>query len=278
MPAAQKSAVETVRSLAVVAGGGVLPLQLIEACEARGIDVFIVGLKSYVDETILAGRAHVLIDLRKAAKAFDIVKRRGIKDLVLIGAVRRPPLLRLFPDWRTFRFIMKALRRPRGDHGLLSSLRELLEEEGFTLHGAQAFLNGILMPDGLLTKTAPDETALSDLALGLQLSQDIGRQDIGQAVIVAKNVCVGIEDVAGTDMLIKKCGRHARGGVLVKTCKPQQDMTLDLPTIGPRTIENAVEAGLAGIAVQASASLIVEKDECIRLANDAGIFIIGVSL
>ncbi len=90
---------------------------------------------------------------------------------------------------------------------------------------------------------------------------------------------LGLEAIEGTDELIKRCSAYKRkgnGGVLVKLRKPQQDMRIDLPTIGTRTIENAKASGLNGLAVHAGNTLIVDEAEVIRAADKAGLFIIGI--
>jgi hypothetical protein len=109
----------------------------------------------------------------------------------------------------------------------------------------------------------------------------MGSLDIGQAVIVQEGIVLGVEAVEGTDELINRCAglkRQGRGGVLVKTSKPRQDENFDLPTIGPNTVSLCAEAGLAGIAVQAHYSLLIDPQEIADIANKRGMFVMGIDL
>ena len=103
--------------------------------------------------------------------------------------------------------------------------------------------------------------------------------DVGQSVVVQQGLVLGVEGIEGTDKLIERCGTYQRkgtGGVLVKLRKPQQDMRIDLPTIGTKTIENMHNAGLRGVAVHAGNALIVNEKEVIDLADKYKMFIVGI--
>jgi DUF1009 family protein len=147
---------------------------------------------------------------------------------------------------------------------------------GFRLHGVHKFLPELLMPEGLVAGALPTQSQQKDIQIGLEASQDLGRQDIGQAVLVKNGKIIGREDKNGTSALIKRHGEE--GALLVKTCKPQQDTDLDLPTIGPNTVELCRDKKMAGIIGQAQHTLLVEREQVKSLANEAGLFVMGVTL
>jgi DUF1009 family protein len=145
--------------------------------------------------------------------------------------------------------------------------------------GIHEVMPDLLVKEGLLTKHKPDKQALADIKRGAEVAFELGCLDVGQSVIVQQGLVLGVEGIEGTDELIKRCGTYQRkgdGGVLVKLRKPQQDMRIDLPTIGTRTIENLHAAGMRGIAVHAGNALIVNEPEVIALANKYGMFIKGI--
>ncbi len=260
--------------IAIIAGGGSLPEQLARACEAKGMEVFIIAFKGQTDPELYEPRMHLLTSLSKAGKIVNALKEKGFSDLVFIGSIRRPNFMAMIPDAYTAKFLIKVgFASKLGDDGLLKSMRSQLESDGFRFHGAQDFLDGLFISPGALGKHAPPEADLKDIEYGFQASQDLGRQDIGQAVIVDQGKTIGREDREGTNALIARCS----GGILVKTCKPQQDKQLDLPTIGPETVKAAIASDLRGIAVQAGEVFVVDKDQVIRLADEAGLFIYGIS-
>ncbi|MCK5556178.1 MAG: LpxI family protein, partial [Alphaproteobacteria bacterium] len=153
-----------------------------------------------------------------------------------------------------------------------------LEKEGFRLVGAHEIEPRLITPEGILTKKAPSPENKTDIEYGIKVVKALGRLDVGQAAVVQQGIVLGVEAAEGTDALLERCvglRRKGRGGVLVKTCKPQQDTRIDLPTIGLRTIRYAWEAGLEGVAVEAGASLLLDRDEAISAANKLGFFIEG---
>lgn len=264
-----------VEKLGIVAGGGILPRALYERCKDLGVQTHIVGLKHYCDDSDLP---NIIIPIGSAGKIFKAFHAQAITDLVLIGKLGRPKLRDLKPDIKTLSFFAKLGRKAfngeLGDDGLLKALRDLLEHDGFALHGVHKFLPELLAGEGVHTNAKPTQDQLRDIELGIQASQELGREDKGQSVIVYNGNVIGREDEQGTDALM----RAASQGVLVKTCKPQQDRDLDMPTIGPNTIKIAAHQGLSGIAIQAGETIIAEREQVIALANEMGLFLIGVKL
>lgn len=264
--------------LGIIAGGGDVPQKLIYACDRANIEIFIVGFEGHTNPDIMEGREHLWARLGGAGAVIKTLKSHEIEDLVLIGSIRRPSLSELKPDLKTAAFFAKIGLKGLGDQDLLSHLRDFLEGEGFALHGVHKFMQELLTPEGVMGKQKPGKDDHADIAHGLKISQEIGRLDIGQSVIVQEGIVLGVEGAEGTDELIQRCKhlkRQGRGGVLVKTCKPQQDRDLDLPTIGPDTIEQAAFAELSGIVIHAGASLILDQEAVIEAADKHKIFIMG---
>jgi DUF1009 family protein len=264
--------------LGIIAGSGALPGNVIEYCKRTGRDCFVLAFEGETDPTILDGIAHVWTRLGAAADNFRWLKDADVGEIVLAGGLRRPTLASLRPDWRAAKFFARVGLRALGDDGLLSAVIKELEGEGFTLIGVETLLTEALAGEGLYGACRPDEQAEIDLAYGFRVVAALGALDIGQAVVVQQGVVLGVEAAEGTDALIRRCGglrRAGPGGVLVKAKKPEQERRADLPTIGPRTVELAHEAGLRGIAVEAGASLIVDRDRVVALADQCHLFVIG---
>jgi DUF1009 family protein len=260
--------------LGIVAGGGKLPQKLVEFCDSQKIETFLIGFENQTDPTLLEGRTHEMTRLGAAGQIITILRDHQYIDLVLIGSIKRPKLSELRPDLRTASFFAKLGLRVLGDDGLLKAIRAELEEEGFIIHGIHELMPELLMPQGVLTTVAPTPTQKDDIALGLKASKKIGKDDIGQSVVVLNNEVIGVEDDNGTNDLIRRAAKEA--AILVKSCKPQQDRKLDMPTIGPDTIKLCASLGYAGIAAEAGDVLVVDRDHMVSLANDAGLFILGV--
>jgi len=143
-----------------------------------------------------------------------------------------------------------------------------------------SLLDGLMARPGQYGAHAPDDQARSDLERGLEIARAMGAMDVGQAVVVQQGMVLGVEAIEGTDALVKRCGelkREGPGGVLVKIKKPGQDRRADLPTVGVETAAAAAAAGLRGIAFEAGGTLVMDEVEMVREADDAGLFLIGIS-
>lgn len=270
--------------LGIIAGMGELPRALIEACEATGREFYILAVEDACEEetVIRAHGQYSWIRLGAIGKALDLLKKQGVAELVMAGRVTRPKISALRPDLKTTKLLAKlGSNLLTGDNKLLSGIVEFLEEEGFKVVGAEQIVRDIITPEGLIGSIYPDKRAQADIEVGARIATDIGKMDIGQAVVIQNLQVLGIEAVEGTDALIKRCAllkNEEKGGVLVKVKKPQQEGRVDLPTIGLETIDQVAEAGFSGIALQAGASLILNRREVSRRADQLGIFIIGFSI
>jgi DUF1009 family protein len=138
-------------------------------------------------------------------------------------------------------------------------------------------LEGILAEEGPLTSRRPSRKEWDDIRYGWEVAHDIGRLDIGQCVVIKDRVVVAVEAVEGTDAAIKRGGELAKdGAVVVKRCKPQQDLRFDLPAIGPRTIDVMASVNAAVLAVEAGRTVILDRDLVIQQAQACGIAVVGL--
>jgi DUF1009 family protein len=266
--------------LAVLAGRGPLPAQVVAAARAAGRDVFVLAIEGETEPALVQNLPHRWVPLGAVGQAIDALHAAKVDEVVLIGAVHRPALTSLRLDRRGMQLLARLGLRRVGDDGLLRLLVEELEREGFRVVGADTLIDDALAPEGALTTLAPDAEALHDIALGVEVASRLGELDVGQAAVVQQGLVVGVEASEGTDALLTRCAglrRAGRGAILVKLKKPGQERRADLPTIGPETNRLAAETGIAGIAVQAGHGQIVERARVVEQADRAGLFLVGVA-
>ncbi len=268
------------RKLGIIAGGGSIPKKLIEFCKKNKRDYFVLAIEGNADKNLIDDSVpHQWIRIGQAGTGFKRFHDEKVQDVIMIGTIRRPGFFDLMPDLRTTAFFAKIGMKSLGDDGILRALVKEIESEGMAVKGVHEVLPEILVKKGVLGRHKPDKQAEADIRRGIEVALELGKLDVGQAVIVQQGLVLGVEGIEGTDELIRRCGDYRRkgeGGVLVKLRKPQQDMRIDLPTIGPRSVTRAKESGLRGIALHAGNGLIVDEDEVIRLADKEGLFVIGV--
>ncbi len=270
--------------LAVLAGGGPLPAEVVGAARAAGREVFVLAFEGETDPTVVEDVPHQWVALGAVGGALRALHAAEAEDVVMIGPVRRPSLATMKLDWRGLQVLTRlglglGLGAGFGDDRLFKAIVGELEGEGFRVIGADEVVDQLLAPEALLTQAAPDPAAARDIAHGIEVAMRLGELDVGQAVVVQQGLVLGVEAVEGTDQLLARCAslrRDGPGGVLVKLKKPKQERRADLPTIGPGTVRAAAAAGLAGIAVHAGNCLIIERACVVEAADRVGLFVIGV--
>lgn len=266
--------------LALIAGEGDLPRLIAEDRALRGLDLLVVRFEG---TRAPWAEAHDVLDLpfEKPGRLFAALERRGCSAVCFAGAMVRPRLDPLRFDLTALRLAPKVLALLRqGDDAMLRGLAAIFEARGWRVVAAHDQLSGLLAEAGAMGARAPSERDLADAGRAAGIVDALGAADVGQAAVVADGVCLGVEAVAGTDALLAQVAAlpaelRGAGGVLVKAPKPGQDWRLDLPAIGPRTVEAAAQAGLSGICVAAGGVLVLGRAETAAAADAAGLALWG---
>lgn len=272
--------------LAIVAGSGQLPLYVANAAREMGEDPFIVRLR---DDSRFdwSGFDNAVISVGDVAGLGRLLRDNRVDRVVLSGAVARRP------EWREIRpTVAILLKLPSivktllsgGDDAVLQMVIKIIGTLGAKVIGAHEIAPGLLATTGAFGTQKPAEDDLKDISRAAEAALALGKLDVGQGAVSVGGRIVALEGVEGTDaMLLRVAALRAEGrisprrrGVLVKLCKPQQDVRADLPTIGIETVENAQKAGLAGIAVEAGRALVLDRDAMLKAADQAGIFVCGI--
>ncbi len=272
--------------VAIICGGGGLPLRVAEAAARRGRKVVLIGIRGAADPAI-ARFPHVWIKIGQGGGVRRAVVEHGCGELCMIGNLTRPNLASLGLDWESLRMGARIARLfVGGDDRLLSGVARIFEETcGVKVVGAHEIAPEILAPEGAMGRHTARSRDLADIRTGLAVLRALGPYDVGQAAVVGEQRVWGIEAAEGTDGLLERIADLRRTGrirvpegvgVLVKAPKPNQDLRVDLPAIGPRTVEVAARAGLAGLAVQADATLVAEPENLVAAADRAKLFVFGI--
>jgi DUF1009 family protein len=273
--------------VAIVCGGGSLPVTVADALRKQGRGVVLFPLHGWADPALVARYPHHWIHVGQLGRFFRLARSEGCRDLILIGTLVRPPIRQLRLDLETLRVMTRIIRAYRGgDDHLLTGIGRILEDYGFRLVGAHEVAPQILAAAGCLGRHAPSPRDKADITRALALLAAIGPFDVGQAVVVANGQVLAVEAAEGTDHMLAHLAEMRRGGrirsglgvgVLVKAPKPSQDRRFDLPTIGPSTVRHVAAAGLAGIAVAAGEVIVAQPAEVVALADKANLFVVGVT-
>lgn len=271
--------------LSIIAGGGEIPLAVVRAAVSTGRPVHVFGISGAADRAI-EEFPHSWINFGHIGKILSVSRAENCHQMVIVGAVKRP-------NFRDLRLDFGALvNLPSlfgwtvgGDNSILTGIIGFFESKGFTVVGAHEIAPELIAGQEIFTRRNPGKTDKLDIALGLRVINALGALDVGQAAVVAHQYVLAVEAAEGTDQMLERCkslnkwggtSNRKRSGVLIKCAKPGQERRIDLPTVGPDTVMRAAESGLAGIAIAANDVLIVNREEFIKSANDAGVFVVGI--
>ncbi|MFL5298267.1 MAG: UDP-2,3-diacylglucosamine diphosphatase [Phenylobacterium sp.] len=273
------------QKLGLIAGGGGLPVEIAEHCARSGRPLFVIRLKGFAGAG-LEPYAGAEIGLAELGKCFKALKRAGCRAICLAGQVNRPDFAALLPDLRGLAALPGAISAARkGDDALLRFLIGEFEKEGFAVEGAHQVMDDLGLPAGPLGRVDAGAKSRADIAKALEVARAVGRLDVGQAAVVCRGHVLAVEAAEGTDAMLARVaelpealrGRpDAPEGVLAKAPKPIQETRVDLPTIGPATIQAVARAGLAGIVGEAGRLLVLEREAVVALADELGVFVVGV--
>lgn len=273
--------------IGILAGGGSLPREIADSVAARGVALHIVAIEGEADADF--GPYPVTrVNWGEIGRIVKTFKDTGVTDLVIIGSVKRPDLGAIKPDVGFFKALVTVLGLvlAGGDDKVLRGVIAFFERSGFRVVGPAQIAPELVIPPGNFTRGPVPATLLVDAQRGFEIIALLGRFDIGQAAVVADGRIEAIEAAEGTDQMLARlavmrrdAGLSGRAhGVLVKRTKPTQEDRIDLPAIGPATVLRAVEAGLAGVAVEAGRALLANRAELLERAQASGVAIVGVEI
>ncbi|VXB49823.1 LpxI family protein [Brevundimonas sp. G8] len=270
--------------LGLIAGGGDLPAAVAARCDAEGRPVFLIRLAGFADPHLIRwpGAEFGMAQIGAILKA---LKTEGCTTVCLAGIVNRPDFKTLKPDFKGATLLPGIVAAAtKGDDALLRKILSVFEAEGFAVEGADDVLGGEILAAGALGAVSPTPEQLADLKKALHIAEKSGELDIGQGAVVCDGLVLAVEAQEGTDaMLSRVAGLPAdlrgstgdRKGALGKAPKPIQDLRVDMPVIGPRTVEMAAAAGLAGIGGVAGHLILIDRAAIIAASDRLGLFVWG---
>lgn len=265
-------------NIGLIAGKGQFPLLFAQAARQQGATVIAVAHRGETDPA-LESLVHELhwIHVGQLGKIIRIFKAAGVRRAVMAGGISRGRLFREFrPDLRALSVVRRA--GAGKDDRLLRAVADEMAGEGITIAPSTLFLDNLLAASGKLSRRAPDRDELKDIELGFKVAKELGRLDIGQCVVVRRQVVVALETIEGTDETIRRGGLLAGpGSVVVKVSKPGQDLRFDVPAVGLDTLQTMQEVKAAVLAIEAGKTLIFDRDQMLEIASRAKIAVWGLA-
>jgi len=264
------------RVVGLIAGNGQFPILFARSARRSGAKVVAIAHHGETDPALQAEVDELVwVYIGQLGHSADLLRERGVSEAAMVGGIGKLKAFRnARPDLRTLK--MAAKLRHFNDDNLLKGIAELFEKEGVRIIPSTEFLQEVLAPSGPMTRERPSEEEESDVRLGREVAEAIGRADVGQTVVVHRGHVVAVEAAEGTDACIRRAAELAGPGiVVVKRCKPQQDRRFDLPAVGPRTIETLASVKGRVLAVDAGRTVVIDGERLVKLADEAGIAVVA---
>ena len=265
----------------MLAGSGMMPTEIIRYCAAQQKEIFVMGLEPFASEANIGEVPHGFARMGEVGKILKAFQKNGVQDIVLAGGIKRPSFKELIPDWEGMKIVTRLALKKMSDDNLFRAVINEIEGYGFKVLGIEEVVPEMLFSEGLYGKTKPSSEDRDDIERGVVVAKALGAVDVGQAVVVQEGMVLAVEAIEGTDMMLSRAAavkKEGKAPVMVKVLKPGQDLRVDLPAIGLQTIEQLKKYGIKGIAVEAGGILLIEREQVIKMADEAGIFILGLKL
>jgi UDP-2,3-diacylglucosamine hydrolase len=267
-----------VKRIGLIAGNGRFPIIFAENARKNGVKVIAIGINEETSKDLekVVDKIYWL-GVGELERLLVILKEENIRSIVMAGQVKHKLLFdsNIKID-KKMEFLLGSLKNKKTD-SILGALAKLLWLRGIKVLSSITFLSDCLASKGVLTKTIPSEKILKDIDFGRLIAKTIAGLDIGQSIVVKDKVVLAVESIEGTDETIRRAERYGKEGIVViKVTKPRQNMRFDVPVIGPDTIKLLKEVKAACLAIEAKKTLIIDKLETLRLAEEAGIVIIAI--
>lgn len=261
----------------LIAGNGRFPLLALENARRLGHEVVVLAIEEEASPAVepLAAKCHWL-SLGQLSRLIDILKEEGIREVVMAGQVKHAKIFSsIRPDWRLVKLL--ASLPSRNTDGLIGGIAQVLADEGIQLRDSTALLKPLLADRGAMTRRQPDAREEADIAYGRRVAAALAGFDVGQSVAICERACVALEAMEGTDAMLRRAAGLVNGRplTLVKVASRRRHLLFDVPVAGLDTIGVMRETGATVMAVDAGRTLLLDREELLARANDAGIAVVG---
>ncbi len=263
--------------IAMIAGNGVYPETFAAAARRAGVKRLVAA--AFINETKpeLAQKVEAIEWFRvgQLSKMIAFFKKHGVHHAVMVGQIAPSNLFDLRPDMRLL-FMLARLKK-RNAETLFGAIADELKKDGIELLPATTFLEDDMPGAGHVSGPNPKPRRWDDARYGFDIAKAASKLDIGQTVVVKNGTVLAVEAFEGTNEAVKRGGRLGKGrATMVKVSKPNQDMRFDVPVVGPATITAAAEAGVDVIVVEAGKTLLLDKENVLRLCDSEKVSLLAL--
>ena len=272
--------VKEAQRFGLIAGNGRFPLLALETARREGHQVVVVAIENEAAPDIASFSSSPVhwINIGQLGKLIDVFQREGVRQVMMTGQVKHVSLFSgIKPDWRLLK-VLTSLKE-KNTAALIGGVQAAMREEGLELVDSTMLLKPLLATKGVLTRRKPTREEESDIRYGRRLASALATADIGQSVAISERACVAAEAMEGTDAMLRRAASLTAGRPLrlVKASRGRAHLLFDVPVAGLTTIETMIETNTTALAMDAGRTLLLDKEEMLRRADDAKLTVVGYS-
>ena len=218
------------------------------------------------------------VSIGQFGKIIKILKDNKCKKVLFAGKVKKPNFSKLRLDFKGLYYIPRIIKNSKlGDAAILKEIIKILKQERISTVSSLTFNPELTLKKGNYSRVKPNKEDKIDIKKAITTLSRLGKYNFSQGAVVRNRKVVAIEGRGGTQKMLKRCKskKFRNKGVLVKFPKKKQDLRIDLPAIGLKTLKQCESAGLKGIVLKSKQNVFLERKKCISFANKNKMFIIA---
>jgi len=250
------------------------PKEILKGIKKKKIKYLIIDLS--IKKIFRKNKNSHNVSVGEFGKIIKILKRNKCKKILFAGKVEKPHFSKLRLDFKGVYYFPRIIKRAKlGDVALLKEIIKILKEEKIKTISSLTFNPELTLKKGSYSKTQPDTEDLKDIKIAVKTLSKLNKYSFSQGTVARNGKIIAIEEEGGTEQMLNKCKskKFINKGVLVKFPKKKQDLRIDLPTVGLKTLIQCKSLGLKGIVLKSRRNIFLEKSKCIKFANKNKMFI-----
>ena len=260
--------------IGLIFGDTDFPKEILKTIKKKKIKYLIIDLSKF--KKFKKDRKSYSVFIGQFGKIIKILKENKCKKVLFAGKVNKPNFSKLKLDFKGVYYITRIIKASKlGDAAILKEIIKILSQNKIKTENSLIFNPELSLKKGNYSKIKPNKQDQLDIKKAIKTLNNLRQYNFSQGVVVRNKKVVSIEGKGGTKKMLEKCRnkKFRNYGVLVKFPKKKQDLRVDLPTIGLKTIKQSKTAGLKGIVVKNKQHVFLDKRECIKFANKNRMFI-----
>ena len=250
------------------------PNEILKKIKKRKIDYLIIDFSK--SKRFKRNKKSYSVSIGQFGKIINILKKNNCKKVLFAGKVVKPNFSKLKLDLKGIFYIPRIIKVSKlGDAAILREIIKILAQNKIKTENSLKFNPELALKKGNYSKIKPNKEDRSDIQIAIKTLNNLGQYNFSQGVVVRNNRLISIEGKDGTKKMLKNSisMKFRNHGILVKFPKKKQDLRLDLPTIGLKTLKQCKMAGLKGVVVKSKYNVFFFFFKCIDFANKNKMFI-----